>query len=82
MNLRHLHHSVTVSNCARLAYYELFCVMRNTKEGKDKQGGNSLSPSVVSAVRFDEVHVAVFGQEGHQLLVGPVERHTAVNHQL
>lgn len=29
------------------------------------------SPGVVSAVRLDEVHVSVFGQEGHQLVVGP-----------
>lgn len=29
------------------------------------------SPGVVPAVRLDEVHVSVFGQEGHQLVVGP-----------
>lgn len=34
----------------------------------------TLLPRVVSAVRFDEVHVAVFGQESHQLVVGPEER--------
>lgn len=28
-------------------------------------------PCVVSAVRLDEVHISVLGQEGHQLLVGP-----------
>lgn len=31
-------------------------------------------PGVVSAVRLDEVHAAVLGQEGHQLFVGPEER--------
>lgn len=30
-----------------------------------------LSPGVVPAVRLDEVHVPVFGQEGHQLVIGP-----------
>ena len=29
------------------------------------------SPGVVSAVGLDEVHVSVFGQERHQLVVGP-----------
>lgn len=30
-----------------------------------------ISPGVVPAVRLDEVHVSVFGQEGHQLVIGP-----------
>lgn len=34
----------------------------------------TLSPCVVSAVRFDEVHVAVLGQESHQLFIGPEGR--------
>lgn len=34
----------------------------------------SVLPCVVSAVRLDEVHGAVLGQEGHQLLVGPEGR--------
>lgn len=29
------------------------------------------SPGVVPAVRLDEVHLPVFGQEAHQLVVGP-----------
>lgn len=41
----------------------------------------SVLPRVVSAVRLDEVHGAVLGQEGHQLLVGPEgeKRTAAVN---
>lgn len=29
------------------------------------------SPGIVAAVRFDEVEVTMFGQEGYQLIVGP-----------
>lgn len=29
------------------------------------------SPGVIPAVRLNEVHVSVFGQEGHQLVIGP-----------
>lgn len=32
------------------------------------------SPSVISPVRLDEIHISVFGQEGHQLIIGPEER--------
>lgn len=31
------------------------------------------SPGVVSPVGLDEIHVAVFGQEGYQLIIGPVD---------
>lgn len=31
----------------------------------------AISPGVVPAVGLDEVHVSVFGQEGHQLVIGP-----------
>lgn len=34
----------------------------------------TLLPCVVSAMRFDEVHIAVLRQEGHQLLIGPEGR--------
>lgn len=30
-----------------------------------------ISPGVIPAVRLNEVHVSVFGQEGHQLVIGP-----------
>lgn len=29
------------------------------------------SPGIVPAMGLDEVHVSVFGQEGHQLVIGP-----------
>lgn len=42
----------------------------------------SVLPRVVSAVRLDEVHGAILGQEGHQLLVGPEgEKRTAAVNQ-
>lgn len=33
--------------------------------------GDYDSPGVVPAVGLDEVQVSVFGQEGHQLVIGP-----------
>lgn len=41
---------------------------------REEETDETRSPCVVSAVRLDEVHVAVLGQEGHQLLVGPEGR--------
>lgn len=37
------------------------------------RGLMTVLPCVVSAVRLDEVHVAVPGQESHQLFIGPEE---------
>lgn len=48
-------------------------VAKGRRQEVSAQCWRSVSPGVVSAVRLDEVLVAVLGEEGHQLLVGPVE---------
>lgn len=40
-------------------------------DGKPHLKNICISPGVVPAVRLDEVHVSVLGQEGHQLVIGP-----------
>lgn len=40
-------------------------------ESKREVGNICISPGVVPAMGLDEVHVSVFGQEGHQLVIGP-----------
>lgn len=38
---------------------------------QEEERSSGLLPCVVPAMRLDEVHVSVLGQEGHQLVVGP-----------
>lgn len=46
-------------------WHTLLCIGENARHH---------SPSVVSPVRLDEIHISVFGQKGHQLIIGPEKR--------
>lgn len=71
-----IHDSGSAARPAAQRYAELLCSLFFTSLRCFNKGpwGTHALPCVVSAVRFDEVHAAVFGQESHQLLVGPEER--------